>query len=317
MLKLQIVGLISMLSAVAALALALNTRRSNNLALRRHFDLVAPAGSAGAVGSEKPYMQLDANVNELVRRIFGVGVPRRWGMRSGPLLILGIACASAICAWLVVDRAFGHSVWLAASFGAVAFYFIPRFILIRQQRRAERQFMELFPNGIDMMVRMLRAGMPVSTAVRTIQADSPAPLSTVFGEIADQVGLGVPFENAVESASERIGLPDFRFLAVALNVQHTTGGNLAATLENLSELIRKRRALRLKAAAATAEVRMSAYVLGALPIVTMGALLLFRPEYVVPLFYDRRGNYILAAAAILLMLAFLTMRQMVRRVTAA
>ena len=135
--------------------------------------------------------------------------------------------------------------------------------------------------------------------------------------IADQVGLGVPFENAVESASERIGLPDFRFLAVALNVQHTTGGNLAATLENLSELIRKRRALRLKAAAATAEVRMSAYVLGALPIVTMGALLLFRPEYVVPLFYDRRGNYILAAAAILLMLAFLTMRQMVRRVTAA
>ena len=87
MLKLQIVGLISMLSAVAALALALNTRRSNNLALRRHFDLVAPAGSAGAVGSEKPYMQLDANVNELVRRIFGVGVPRRWGMRSGPLLI--------------------------------------------------------------------------------------------------------------------------------------------------------------------------------------------------------------------------------------
>ncbi len=177
--------------------------------------------------------------------------------------------------------------------------------------------MELFPNGIDMMVRMLRAGMPVSAAVRNIQADSPAPLSTVFGEIADQVALGVPFEDAVETASEHIGLAGFRFLAVALNVQHSTGGNLAATLQNLSELIRKQRALRLKAAAATAEVRMSAYVLGALPIITLGALLLFRPEYVAPLFHDRRGNYILAAAAILLVLAFMTMRGMVRRVTAA
>ncbi len=67
MLKLQIVGLISMLSAVAALALALNTRRSNNLALRRHFDLIAPANSAGAVGSEKPHMQLDANASSSAR----------------------------------------------------------------------------------------------------------------------------------------------------------------------------------------------------------------------------------------------------------
>ena len=315
--NLQIIGLLLMLGAIAVLGIALDMRRKEQVEVRRHLDLVATVSGASGTTAARVRAKWHTLVNERLRRIFTVGVTYVWGMHSGALFVLTVAAGSGAFTWIIADHTFGHTQWLAASLSAVAFFLVPRIILIRQQRNAERQFMALFPNGIDMMVRMLRAGLPISTTVRTIQTDSPPPLSTVFGSLADQVTLGVPFEKALETASDRIGLPDFRFLAVALNIQHATGGNLAATLEILSDLIKKRRALRLKAAAATAEVRMSAYVLGALPAVTMGALLLLRPDYVAPLFHDQRGKYILGAAAMLLLLAFLTMRQMVRKVTAA
>ena len=140
-------------------------------------------------------------------------------------------------------------------------------------------------------------------------------MNKVFELIANQVELGVPFENALDAVSQRIGIADFRFFSVAVTLQHGTGGNLAATLEILSDVIRKRRAIRLKAVAATAEVRVSAYVLGGMPIIVIGLLFLFKPEYVAPLVYDYRGKYFLAAAFGLLVIGFWTMQRMMRRVT--
>jgi tight adherence protein B len=131
------------------------------------------------------------------------------------------------------------------------------------------------------------------------------------------VQIGVPFEKALDAVSGRMGLQDFRFFSVAVTLQYATGGNLAATLEILSDVIRRRRTVRLKAIAATAEVRVSAYVLGGMPIFAIAALLVLNPDYVAPLLYDPRGKYILGAAFALLAVAILTMRKMMRRVTAA
>ncbi|MDU6829336.1 MAG: type II secretion system F family protein, partial [Bradyrhizobium sp.] len=96
-----------------------------------------------------------------------------------------------------------------------------------------------------------------------------------------------------------------------------TGGNLTATLESLSDIIRKRRAARLKAKAATGEIRLTAYTLGAIPILTTGALLVVQPRYLTPLWTDPRGHLILVLAGALLLLSFLTMRKMMRSVTNA
>jgi tight adherence protein B len=98
-------------------------------------------------------------------------------------------------------------------------------------------------------------------------------------------------------------------------LQHATGGNLAATLEILSDIVRRRRAVRLKAKAATSEIRVTAYVVGALPFLIVGALLLVQPGYLTPLFADPRGQVILSIAVGLLLLCGVTMRQLMRSVS--
>jgi tight adherence protein B len=312
--RLQLIGIFVMVSTSVWLLEELVTSRQDMLAFKRHASLVATTGKTFSATKQS---QFGAAFDKWVRLSFAVGVRYSWGMRLGAVTLLAVAGISATGGWLFAYRTFGHSIWIAALVSAAAFFVIPRRLLVRQQRRIERDFIERFPNSIDMVVRMLRAGLPISAAVRTLETDTQPPLNLVFGSLADQIALGVPFERALDIASERIGLPDFRFFAIALNLQSATGGNLTTTLEGLADVIRKRRALRLKAAAATAEVRVSAYVLGALPFITIGALLFFQPEYVRPLFYDVRGKYILGSAAVLLVLAYLTMRQMVRKVTSA
>ena len=178
-----------------------------------------------------------------------------------------------------------------------------------------RAFSDLFPDALDAIGRMLRAGLPISAAVQAVSAESPPPVNAVFAMVADQMGIGVPIDEALDVSSRYIGMPDFRFFTVAVVLQHMTGGNLAGTLGILSEIVRKRRAVRLKAGATTAEIRVSAYVLGGLPFFILGALLIVQPGYLTPLFVDPRGHVILAIAGGLLLMGGLTMRQMMRSVT--
>jgi tight adherence protein B len=191
----------------------------------------------------------------------------------------------------------------------------PRVILLRQQKKADSQFIDLFPAAVDTIARMLRAGLPITSAVRSVSAEAPPPVNEVFTMVANQIEIGAPIEEALDAASQQIALADFRFFTVAVALQHATGGNLAATLEILSDIIRRRRGVRLKAKATTAEIRVSAYVLGSLPILIVGALLLIQPGYLTPLFHDPRGHLIIAVAAGLLLLAAVSMRQMMRSVT--
>ena len=158
----------------------------------------------------------------------------------------------------------------------------------------------------------MRAGLPIGNAIRTVGQEANPPLNRAFAAIADQTDIGMPLDQAMQTTSAQIGNPDFRFFAVAVSLQQATGGNLAETLETLSHIIRKRRAVRLKARAATAEVRISAIVLGAVPFFVTGALLLVAPSYLDPLLKDPRGNIILGLAIFDLFLAGITMRAMIR-----
>jgi tight adherence protein B len=318
MIELQIAIILFLLASGILLVGALKLTRAARLNLENHVNMIAgTAPSQSKPKSSSKRVAPTAWIDEAVRDLFCIGVPYRWGMRAGPLMLLATATVSGVVVWLLAYRVFGNSIWLASLLGAAALFLVPRQFLVREQRNAEWQFMELFPNAIEMMVRMLRAGLPVVSAVRAVSAESPPPFSTVFAEVAGQVEIGVPFEKALDTVSGRMGLQDFRFFSVAVTLQYATGGNLAATLENLSDIIRRRRAVRLKGIAATAEVRISAYVLGGLPIFTIGALLVVNPDYIAPLLYDPRGKYILGATIGLLALAIFTMRKLMRRVTAA
>lgn len=268
-------------------------------------------GTPGAErGLSEPHWEREADLR--LRGFFSYGMDRLWGVTAsgGGLLVAGIGAGTA--AWLVVRLASEAPGWLTAIIGLGAFYLLPRLVVRRQQHRAEALFTDRFPDVIDMVVRMIRAGLPAIAAVRTTGQESMPPVSQVFIAIADETEIGIPFETALTRTATRIGLPDFRFFAVAISLQRTTGGNLTATLEALSEIIRKRRAVRLKAKAATAEVRMSAYILAAIPFLVVSALTLMEPRYLTPLFTDPRGNVILVAAILFLVLAGWTMRSMIR-----
>ena len=247
-----------------------------------------------------------------LQSLFAYRMRRSWGVSPRPLFLLAVGFGAAVAIWLL-NLVAVHLPGSIGTIGAVAgFFLVPRLIIMREQRRADRDFSEMLPDAIDMVVRIVRAGMPVGAAVRVVAQEANRPLSMIFGRVADQAAIGVPFDEALSRVAAAIGNADFRFFAVAVALQQMTGGNLAATLETLSQIIRRRRAVILKARAASAEVRMSAMVLAAIPFFVTGALLLVAPSYLNLLFSDLRGNVILGLAVFLLLSAGITMRTMIR-----
>ena len=303
----------------AAWFAALVVTRRARLDLERRVDLVSGAAPTTGRG-EVPKAPLNQSLLAMgmqIRRLFTLGTARRWGMRAnGPMLVM-IALVCGTAAWLLTHTALQFSAWISVPAAVGAFMLAPRALLRRQQRRTEQQFMVLFPDAIDMIIRMVRAGLPITAATRAVGNEAPAPVNQVFRSIADQVDIGVPFEVALAASGDSIALPDFRFFSVAISLQRETGGNLAVTLEILADIIRKRRTVRLRAQAATGEIRMSAYILGALPFLVTCTFLVISPGYLKPLVTDPRGHIIVGVALLGLTLAYLTMRRMLHSVTMA
>jgi tight adherence protein B len=251
----------------------------------------------------------------LMQRVFGLGVSRRWGVKVSPLTLVLSALLGGASAWLLVHAVLKGPAWLSLALTAMALATTPRMLLALEQRKMEALFLERFPDAVDMVVRALRAGIPLTAAVRAVANEAPPPVDAVFTGLADQTEIGVPLDEALAKDALWIRLPDFRFFAVAVALQYATGGNLAATLESLSEIVRKRRIMRLKAKAVTAEVRLSTYILSALPFLVMGGLLVISPGYLKPLLSDPRGNWILGAAIGGLLAGLLVMRNMMNSVS--
>ena len=306
------------LVGVALLVGSLMARRHARQERERRTSLIAGAKSAPIRKADAFGGLLKAKTNPFdahVRAIFTIGLKRTWAMRSGSLTLILTAATSAGAAWNLMVGVFGFSPLFAAAASLGVSYLVPRFLLSREQKKTERKFAELFPDAVDTIARMVRAGLPISAAVRTVALETPPPVSTVFAAIGDQVKIGVPIEAVMNESSAAVGLPDFRFFSIAVALQHETGGNLTQALENLSDLMRKRRAARLKAKAATGEIYATAYTLAAIPVLTVGALLAVQPAYLVPLVVDPRGHAILAAAVGCFVAAILSMRSLMARLS--
>ena len=181
---------------------------------------------------------------------------------------------------------------------------------ILQARRAKR-FLSVFPEALDLIVRGLRAGIPVSEAIGSIGQEVSEPVAGEFRAIADQLRIGQTMDEAMTESVDRVGIDDYRFFVVALAIQRETGGNLSETLANLSDIIRKRQELRLKVRALSSEARASAMILGALPFVTGTILAVVNPTYIRLLVDDPFGHILLGGAAGLLATGVLTMWRMI------
>lgn len=191
---------------------------------------------------------------------------------------------------------------------AVPFLFV-RFL----KGRYDAKFLQVFPDALDLIVRAIKAGLPVSDALVTVGVEIADPVGKEFRRICDEIKIAVDLDHSLVRAAGRIQIIDFRFFVSALTLQRQIGGNLAETLSNLSNTIRRRTEMKLKARALSAEGRISAIVLGCLPGALSMLLYLVNPTFAGMLLHDPRGHQLIGFALIILILGILTMRWMIKR----
>ncbi len=159
--------------------------------------------------------------------------------------------------------------------------------------RRLKKFLANFPEAIDTMCRGIRSGLPITESFNAVGREMPDPIGIEFRRISAGVRMGQSLEASMWEVARRIDTPEFRFLIIAMTIQKETGGNLAETLGNLGELIRKRRQLRLKIKAMSSEAKASAMIIGSLPFIMFGILMLVSREYVMVLFDRSSGRMML------------------------
>lgn len=298
------------------LGLAWAMARKSRSELDQRLNLVssAPQGAERETPSGEPAKSKPKPRVFELERLLLLDSDHPWKLNNDSWkLILG-AIVSAVAVWGGLHNLLHIPVAFCAPATFLGAYLGLRMMVIRERKRIEAAFAALFPDAVDAVARMLRAGLPVTSAFEMVCKEAPAPVDTVFATLAGQLKIGMTLEDTLRLSSKRIRIADFQFFAVAIILQQSAGGNLLPTLEALTQMMRGRRAMQAKARAATAEVRLSAYVLGGLPFLTVGALFVLSPDYLTPLFQDPRGHGVLAAGVGGLLLSSFVMRQMMRSV---
>lgn len=185
------------------------------------------------------------------------------------------------------------------------------FISIRGKKRS-KAFLADLPDTIDLIVRSVKSGLPVTEAIHAIARDMDGPAATEFKKVSDQMRIGISMDDALDKSVQRLGLTDYAFLAVSLSITRRTGGNLSETLANLSRLLRQRQQMHMKIRALSSEARASALIIGLLPFAVMAALLVLNPDYISTLFREPQGQDVLLFGGIAMTMGFGIMAKLVR-----
>ena len=236
--------------------------------------------------------------------------------KTGKRISLGAYCGAITGIVVLVAAslhfAFGISIVIAILAALALGVFIPHAVVGYLGRRRVGRFEALFPDAIDLMVRGLRSGLPVSETIAAVGREMSDPVGTEFRRVADAVRLGQDQEEALWDTARRLDTAEFKFFVISLAIQKETGGNLSETLANLSDILRRRRQMRLKVRAMSSEARASAYILGSLPFLMFGIIYMLNPDYESQLFTDPRGKIMLVAAGGLMTSGIAVMAKMVR-----
>jgi Flp pilus assembly protein TadB len=213
---------------------------------------------------------------------------------------IGVAAAASLALALVATSLAGLPMWARILVDVGAPLFTIRIVYRWLIARFRLRFLTVFPDTLDLIIRAVRAGIPVVQAICTAGVESEEPVRSTFRTMGDAMRVGAELKDVLEQAAERLQLADFSFFAVCLVLQRETGGNLSETLENLSSIIRMRRDIRMKTKALTAEGRIASKIISAVPFAIMAFLYVVNRPYVELLFHTRAGHKMLILAAVLL-----------------
>lgn len=223
--------------------------------------------------------------------------------------ILGIMALVTLAALAVLLFALPAKVaWTALLFAPIAGIAIPFFYVARARSKLRTQFEEQLPDALDLIVRSLRIGHPVSSAIALIAREMAAPIGPEFGIVAEQISYGHELPLAIMQMQERVPAPDLAYFSMAIQIQLESGGNLVESLQKLANVVRDRYRMFRKVHALTAEGRFSAWALSLFPFAIAFAITLIKPDYYSQVSGLHWFPYIAVAVVVMLVVNIVMMR---------
>ena len=206
-----------------------------------------------------------------------------WTLSQYAYASLGLGLVVAVILFLRTG-----SLPLSLAVGVFAGAGIPHMVVGMAIKKRTNNFNVKFPDAIELLVRGLRSGLPVTETLGVVAQEVPGPVGEEFKAIVERVKIGRTMEEALQETADRLGIPEFNFFCITLAIQRETGGNLAETLSNLSDVLRKRAQMKLKIRAMSSESKASAYIVGALPFIVFIMIWWINPDYIGGFWTDER-----------------------------
>jgi tight adherence protein B len=194
---------------------------------------------------------------------------------------------------------------MAGAFG------LPRWMLSYMKKRREGKFLDAFPDAVDIIVRGVKAGLPLLDCLKMITLEAPEPVKSEFRAIVETQAIGMPLGEACGKLYEHMPVPEANFFGIVISIQQRAGGNLAEALGNLSRVLRDRKKMKAKIQAMSQEAKASAGIIGALPIAVMTLVYITSPNYISLLWTAPVGRVMLAASVVWMSLGVAVMKKMI------
>ncbi|WP_237153420.1 type II secretion system F family protein [Oryzibacter oryziterrae] len=211
----------------------------------------------------------------------------------------------------VVCFILGMSLPLMVGVAFVGAFGLPRYVVNFLRRRRQNAFTEELANAVEVIVRGVKAGLPLNDCLRMIASEAKEPVRSEFKAVMDSVQLGIPIDEAIGKMYERVPLPETNFFAIVIAIQSKAGGNLSEALGNLAKVLRERKKMRAKIQAMSMEAKSSATIIGALPIIVATLVYLTSPDYIMVLFTTTKGHFVLGGSALCMGIGVFVMKKMI------
>jgi len=182
----------------------------------------------------------------------------------------------------------GAPIWLSIAIGLFIGVGLPHKVVGFFIKKRVTTFTAKFPDAIELLVRGLRSGLPITETMGVVGSEVDGPVGEEFRSVTDKMKIGRTLDAALQETSDRLGTPEFQFFVITIAIQRETGGNLAETLGNLADVLRKRSQMKLKIKAMSSESKASALIVGALPFIVFGMIWFINNGYMLHFFQDER-----------------------------
>jgi tight adherence protein B len=229
-----------------------------------------------------------------------------WSKRQFVIISAAIGMALFMAGLLT-----GAGLLPAIGLGFAGAFGLPFWLLSFLKKRRENKFLNAFPDAVDMIVRGVKAGLPLIDCMKMITIEAPEPLKSEFRAIVETQAVGIPLGEACAKLYERTPVPEANFFGIVIAIQQKAGGNLSEALGNLSRVLRDRKKMKAKIQAMSQEAKASAGIIGALPIAVMTLVYITSPAYIALLWTEPLGHVMLAVSAVWMGIGVMVMKKMI------